>query len=294
MSPLVYWQLDVFAERPLAGNGVAIFPDARQLSPAAMQALTRELRQFESVFLLPGAGANEYQARIFTMEEELPFAGHPVIGTAALLHHLHCPGASASASAEWTLRLLAKSVTVRTRRQERGFYAKMAQGRSEFGAPLTHEQALRFAEAFGLSTTELDSRYPATVVSNGLPYLLLPVSAQGLERAKQQRSFDAELAAQGADFVYLLDVDGREGRTWDPLGLIEDIATGSAAGPVAAFLVKYGLQRHDERFSLNQGRFLDRPSRLDVCVAADGHVSVGGSVQLLARAELLVEASELG
>jgi len=290
MSPLVYWQLDVFAERPLAGNGVAIFPDARQLSPAAMQALTQELRQFESVFLLPGASANAYQARVFTMEEELPFAGHPIIGTAALLHHLHCPGASA----EWSLQLLAKNVTVRTRRQDRGFYAEMDQGRSEFGAPLAREQALRFAEAFGLSTTELDSRYPATVVSNGLPYLLLPVTAQGLARAKQQRAFAAELAALGADFVYLLDVDAREGRTWDPLGLIEDIATGSAAGPVAAYLVKYGLQRHDERFRLNQGRFLDRPSRLDVCVAADGHVSVGGSVQLLARAELLVDASELG
>jgi trans-2,3-dihydro-3-hydroxyanthranilate isomerase len=290
MSPLVYWQLDVFAERPLAGNGVAIFPDARQLSSASMQALTQELRQFESVFLLPGASANAYQARIFTMEEELPFAGHPIIGTAALLHHLYCPGASA----EWSLQLLAKNVTVRTRRQDRGFYAEMDQGRSEFGAPLAREQALRFAEAFGLSTTELDSRYPATVVSNGLPYLLLPVTAQGLARAKQQRALAAELAALGADFVYLLDVDAREGRTWDPLGLIEDIATGSAAGPVAAYLVKYGLQRHDERFRLNQGRFLDRPSRLDVCVAADGHVSVGGSVQLLARAELLVDASELG
>jgi trans-2,3-dihydro-3-hydroxyanthranilate isomerase len=290
MSPLVYWQLDVFAERPLAGNGVAIFPDARQLSSAAMQALTQELRQFESVFLLPGANANAYQARVFTMEEELPFAGHPIIGTAALLHHLHCPGASA----EWSLQLLAKNVTVRTRRQDRGFYAEMDQGRSEFGAALAHVQALRFAEAFGLTSTELDSRYPATVVSNGLPYLLLPVTAQGLARAKQQRAFAAELAALGADFVYLLDVDAREGRTWDPLGLIEDIATGSAAGPVAAYLVKYGLQRHDERFRLNQGRFLDRPSRLDVCVAADGHVSVGGSVQLLARAELLVDASELG
>jgi predicted PhzF superfamily epimerase YddE/YHI9 len=63
---------------------------------------------------------------------------------------------------------------------------------------------------------------------------------------------------------------------------------------VAAFLVQHGLQRHDEGFSLNQGRFLNRPSRLDVCVAADGHVNVGGSVQLLARAELLVDAAQLG
>ncbi|MGH8353937.1 MAG: PhzF family phenazine biosynthesis protein, partial [Pseudomonas sp.] len=79
-----YWQLDVFAERPLAGNGLAVFPDARGLSPAAMQALTQELRQFESLFLLPGGGPSEYAARIFTVEEELPFAGHPILGAAAL------------------------------------------------------------------------------------------------------------------------------------------------------------------------------------------------------------------
>ncbi len=290
MSPLVYWQLDVFAERPLAGNGVAIFPDARPLSPAAMQALTQELRQFESIFLLPGASANTYSARVFTVEEELPFAGHPLLGAAALLHHLHCP----VASAEWTLQLAAKSVQLRTRRQGQGFYAEMDQGLAEFGAQLSREQALVFAEAFSLSAADLDGRYPAMVVSTGLPYLLLPVTAEGLARAKQRRALDAELAAYGAAFVFLLEVDGHEGRTWDPLGVIEDIATGSAAGPAAAFLVRHGLHRHDAAFSLNQGRFLNRPSRLDVCVGADGHVSVGGSVQLLARAELHLAPVELG
>ncbi|WP_137818275.1 PhzF family phenazine biosynthesis protein [Pseudomonas sp. 2FG] len=290
MSPLVYWQLDVFAERPLAGNGLAVFPDARPLSLAAMQALTRELRQFESIFLLPGAPPDEYGARIFTMEEELPFAGHPIIGAAALLHHLHSP----AATAEWTIRMAAKSVHLRTRRHGQGFYAEMDQGLAEFGARLNSEQALVFAEAFSLSVADLDGRYPATVVSTGLPYLLLPVTPQGLVRARQRRAFDAELAAYGAAFVFLLEVDGHEGRTWDPLGVIEDIATGSAAGPVAAFLVQHGLHRRGEAFSLNQGRFLNRPSRLDVCVAGDGRVSVGGSVQLLARAELHVSAGELG
>lgn len=289
MSPLVYWQLDVFAERPLAGNGVAVFPDARQLTPAAMQALTRELRQFESIFLLPGSDPQVQGARIFTLEEELPFAGHPILAAAALLHHLQDP----ATDAEWTLQLTAKSVRLLTRRQERGFYAQMDQGVAEFAAQLAPAQAQVIAEAFGLSSAQLDRRYPASVVSTGLPYLILPVTAQGLAQARQQRTLDAELATHGAAFVFLLDVDNHEGRTWDPLGVIEDIATGSAAGPVAAFLVEHGLHRRAAPFSLNQGRFLGRPSRLDVCLGSDDRVSVGGSVQLLARAELRVDPREL-
>ena len=289
MSPLVYWQLDVFAERPLAGNGVAVFPDASQLTPAAMQALTRELRQFESIFLLPGSDPRVQGARIFTLEEELPFAGHPILGAAALLHHLQ----DQTMEAEWVLQLAAKSVRLLTRRQERGFYAQMDQGVAEFAAQLDPIQAQVIAEAFGLSGAQLDRRYPASVVSTGLPYLILPITAQGLAQAKQQRTLDAELASHGAAFVFLLDVDNREGRTWDPCGVIEDIATGSAAGPVAAFLVEHGLHRRGEPFSLNQGRFLGRPSRLDVCQGSDGRVNVGGNVQLVACAKLLVDPRDL-
>ena len=290
MSPLVYWQLDVFAERPLAGNGVAVFPDASRLTPAAMQALTHELRQFESIFLLPDSEPQVHRARIFTLEEELPFAGHPILGAAALLHHLQD---HQTTDAEWTLQLAAKSVRLLTRRQERGFYAQMDQGVAEFTAQLDTAQAQVIAEAFGLSGAQLDRRYPATVVSTGLPYLILPITAQGLAQAKQQRTLDTELASHGAAFVFLLDVDNREGRTWDPFGVIEDIATGSAAGPVAAFLVEHGLHRRGEPFSLNQGRFLGRPSRLDVCLGNDGRVSVGGNVQLVARAELQMDPREL-
>ncbi|MDO8696400.1 MAG: PhzF family phenazine biosynthesis protein [Pseudomonas sp.] len=285
-----YWQLDVFTERPLSGNGLSAFADARGLSSAAMQALTIELRQFESIFLLPGANAQEYSARIFTMEEELPFAGHPIIGAAALLHHLHNP----AEQAQWTLHLPSKSVAITSRRQGQGFYAEMDQGQAEFGQVLSQAEAREFGAAFGLSCSDLDSRYPATVVSTGLPYVLLPVSSAGLAKAKQCRLLDVELLSCGAAFVYLLDVDGLEGRTWDPAGQVEDIATGSAAGPVAAYLVNQGVRRPGEAFSLNQGRFLQRPSRLDVCVAIDGRVRVGGHVQLLARAELLIDPKQLG
>jgi trans-2,3-dihydro-3-hydroxyanthranilate isomerase len=282
-----YWQMDVFAEHPLTGNGLAVFPDARSLSTTAMQRLTQELRQFESIFLLPGEGAAQFSARIFTAEEELPFAGHPVIGAAALLHHLHAP----DEHAQWTLQLSAKCVQVNSRRLAQGFYAEMDQGQAEFGQRLDNSSVHAVANAFGLEDDQLDHRYPATVVSTGLPYLLLPVTAAGLAAARQRRLLEVELRACGAAFVFLLDVDSREGRTWDPAGIIEDVATGSAAGPVAAYLVAHGLQARGDAFTLNQGRFLQRPSQLEVCVCADDRVRVGGHVQLVARAELLVAAA---
>lgn len=282
-----YWQVDVFAERVLAGNGLAVFPDARGLSPAAMQGLTQELRQFESIFLEPSAQPGEFAARVFTVEEELPFAGHPILGAAALLHHLHAPGEHA----EWALQLRDKRVTLATRRQGQSFYAEMDQGIAEFGVELDARAAQGFAAAF---SSEWDSRHPPQVVSTGLPYLLLPVTGAGLANARQQRPLDDDLAAIGAAFVFLLDVDAREGRTWDPLGVVEDIATGSAAGPVAAWLVERGLERREQGFALNQGRFLGRPSRLDVQVTGEGRVQVGGAVQLLAHARLLPEPGRLG
>ncbi|MFC4860708.1 PhzF family phenazine biosynthesis protein [Pseudomonas sp. MAHUQ-62] len=282
-----YWQVDVFAERVLAGNGLAVFPDASELTATAMQELTRELRQFESIFLAPLDAPNAFSARVFTVEEELPFAGHPILGAAALLHHLH----GGKSDASWLLHLPEKQVRIATRRQNKGFYAEMDQGPAVFGKVLDEAAADTFAAAF---SSERDRRYPAQVVSNGLPYLLLPVTSAGLAAAKQRESLDDALAGIGAAFAFLMDVDAREGRTWDPLGVVEDIATGSAAGPVAAWRVAQGLDPADKPFALAQGRFLGRPSRLDVCVTAAGNVLVGGEVQLLSHARLLPTPADLG
>ncbi|SDI46653.1 phenazine biosynthesis protein PhzF family [Pseudomonas delhiensis] len=286
MSPQHYWQLDVFAERPLGGNGLAVFADARGLADATLQALTQELRQFETLFLYPTAQLDTYGARIFTLEEELPFAGHPLLGAAALLHHIHQRGEQE----HWTLQLAAKDVNLTTRRHGQGFIAQMNQGQAQFGAVLDDEARRWFAEAFSLQASDL-AGYPASVVSTGLPYLLLPVRGEALGRIRQRAELSTpmgeRLAALGAAFVFLLDVDGREGRTWDSAGLVEDIATGSAAGPVAAYLVELGKARRGETFELHQGRFLGRPSLLEVRVGDDDQVQVGGKVQLLARAELL-------
>ncbi len=175
-----YWQVDVFAERPLTGNGLAVFDDASALDDAAMQAWTRELRQFESIFLLPGDDPRAFRARIFTLEEELPFAGHPLLGAAALLHHLR----GGDNEQHWTLHLASKSVALRSVRAGSGFYAEMDQGRAEFGATPDAGTCRWFAEAFSLSANDL-SGHPPRVVSTGLPYLLLPVTAEALGRARQ-------------------------------------------------------------------------------------------------------------
>ncbi|MDF3934732.1 PhzF family phenazine biosynthesis protein [Pseudomonas citronellolis] len=282
MSFLHYWQLDVFAERPLGGNGLAVFADARGLADATLQALTQELRQFESIFLFPSAELDTYAARIFTPEEELPFAGHPLLGAAALLHHIHQRGEQE----HWTLQLASKDVNLTTRRHGNGFIAQMNQGQAQFGAVLDEEERRWFAEAFSLQANDL-ADYPAHVISTGLPYVLLPVRSEALGRIRQRAELGERLAALGAAFVFLLDVDNREGRTWDNAGLVEDVATGSAAGPVAAYLVALGKARRGETFELNQGRFVGRPSLLEVRVGDDDQVQVGGKVQLLAHAQLL-------
>ncbi len=273
-----WFQADVFGSAAsFTGNGLAVFPEAGALTSAQMQTLTRELRQFESIFLGAPSGA-VWPARIFTMDEELPFAGHPALGAAAVLHHLHSP---AEATA-WTLRLgVGRDVRLQTRRTAGGFEAEMDQGPAHFGAPV---QDASLPVALGLSAADLDPALPVQTVSTGLPHLIVPVRQGVLERARiLEPSFEARLSRHGARFVYLLDVDAREGRTWDNQGAVEDVATGSAAGPAVAYLVRHGRARAEETVSLQQGRFAGRPSVLNARIVAEGGARVGGRVEIVAE-----------
>ncbi|GGM05305.1 hypothetical protein GCM10009425_15870 [Pseudomonas asuensis] len=286
MPPLVYWHADVFANRPLAGNGVAIFPDATGLPVSTQQKLTQELRQYESIFLEPQAQPNTFGARIFTMEEELPFAGHPLFGAAALLHHQQ----GQAEQETWQIELAEKTVTLVTHRTATSYYAEMNQGPAHWGQQLDQQQSQWFAQAFSLRLRDLNADYPATVVSTGLPYLILPVKGSQLAHARiTVDDLEARLHAIGAAFVYVLDVERGEGRSWDNAGLVEDIATGSAAGAAAAYLIRHGCQSVGQPFVIHQGGFTGRPSRIDVCVEEQGAVRVGGHVHLLSRAECVVE-----
>ncbi|MCK9240238.1 PhzF family phenazine biosynthesis protein [Desulfocurvus sp.] len=290
LPPGLAWrQADVFSRLPLGGNGLAVFADARGLDAALMQALTRELRQFESIFLTPGERPGAWRARMFTVDEELDFAGHPVLGAACVLHEARdmARGAAPAEAATWTLALNAREVTVATRRAGSWYEAEMDQGAPLFGPPLDGDTARALLRAQGLDESDLAPGLPARMVSTGLPYLLVPLR-RGLERARPASAdFAALLAAVGAHFCYPLDIAAREGRSFDNHGLLEDPATGSAAGPAGAYLVRHGLARPGQELTIRQGRFVHRPSEIRVCVQgparAPERVLVAGDVVMAAR-----------
>jgi PhzF family phenazine biosynthesis protein len=137
---------------------------------------------------------------------------------------------------------------------------------------------------------DLDTRLPLEVVSTGLRYLIVPVQKGALARAHiAHRELDVALGEVGADYAYLLDTDAREGRHWNNDGVVEDAATGSAAGCVAAYLHRHGQLCDDQNTELRQGRFINRPSRIGISArSTDGgvRVRVGGEVVLVGSGRL--------
>lgn len=279
ISGLQYRQADVFSRSPLAGNGLAVFPDASRLDGAVMQALTQELRQFESIFLTATDDPAVYRARMFTEEEELDFAGHPILGAAAVLHDQ----TGDVDERDWTLKLNAKDATVTTRRRENWYEAWMDQGAPEFCDPLSENEARQFLEAMNLRPEDLEPGLPVQTVSTGLPYLMVPLRS-GLDNLNiTHPEFEAMLATVGAKFSYPLDIATREGRSFDNRGILEDVATGSAAGPAAAYLMHHGQAAPGETVIIRQGRFVGRPSEILTRTEGAERVFVGGDVAMVAK-----------
>jgi PhzF family phenazine biosynthesis protein len=299
-----FQHVDVFADTPFTGNSLTVFlsdgPVSRAdgaVSAAQMLSVTREFRHFESIFLEPTAAQDRWRARVFDLEEELGFAGHPVLGAAAVLHDR----AGGDRARRWTIELPAKTVTVETAGDGTvcdgtvcdgtGFRAVLDQGRPEYGPSVTGAAVAPVLDGLGLGLADLAPGFEPAVVSTGLRYLVIPVSAAALARAAiTAPDFAGRLAAAGAQFAYLLDPDGLEGRHWTNDGRVEDVATGSAAGTAGAYLARAGRVAPNQPFVLHQGRFTGRPSRIQVEPRgrADdiGQVLVGGQVALVARGKL--------
>ncbi|MFF5471385.1 PhzF family phenazine biosynthesis protein [Streptomyces achromogenes] len=283
--PLHYRHVDVFAARAYTGNTLAVFPDTHGLSAAQMLTITQELRHFETIFLGGADKAHHVTARVFDLCEELDFAGHPVLGAAAVLHERD----GAPGPLRWTFRLTGRTVEVSTRRTTAGYHAALDQGAPAFLATVPARDRTEVAAALNLPGRAL-ADLPLRVVSTGLRYLIVPVVA-GLAEAKIVRSDFAELAGRyGAQFAYVLDVEAFEGRHWNNDGVLEDIATGSAAGCVGAYLARHRVVPVEEEFALRQGRFAGRPSTLTVLPQgrpdALRNIRVGGDVSMVARGSL--------
>lgn len=277
LRTLPFSLVDVFAREPLSGNGLSVFLLDEELPTLAMQRITQEMRQFETIFLRRIGGTSRFQARIFTMEEELPFAGHPIIGAAVFLH-VELYSADESVDVEFVMS--DRIIHATSRRQGTSYFAEMDQGVAVVEPPLPTAKNEVFLKALNLCFSDRAPGLPLQVISTGLPYLIVPIDSN-LEGARiATPDFAALLATVGAKFVYVLDVRRSEGRTWDNDGRVEDIATGSAVGPAAAYLVTHKLAATGTDLIVAQGRFLNRPSELHATVRGGSTlgVSVHGQV----------------
>ncbi len=284
MPSLDYFHVDVFSDRPFSGNSLPVFMDGGDLDADEMLKITQELRHFETIFLQPTARADTMRARVFDLFEELPFAGHPLLGAAAVLHHRSGqPG-----EVTWRFILPAKEVTVATERTATGFSGLLDQGAPEFLGEIDVRSMI--ARAFALTASDLDPDLPLEVVSTGLRYLIVPVRPGALQRARIATDITDLLREQGAQFAVLFDKAAVEIRHWNNDGVIEDVATGSAAGTIGAFCVMHGLAAARTPFTLHQGRFTGRPSRLRLLVEVEREaittVKIGGEVAIVGRGTL--------
>ena len=279
-------QMDVFAEQPLEGNGLAIFTDARGLTTSEMQSLARETNLCETTFILPRAHEVERErgvhVRIFTVREELEFAGHPTLGTASWLYLNHTVFAG---TGEITLDLRVGPIPVNFPAQQSGLgvYGTMRQNDPAFG---TIHEPNAIAAALGLSLDDLDPALPVQTVSTGMAFCVVPL--QSLEVAARlaipQPLAQAYLARSDAKFFHCITrASTNSGADWHARMQFyngEDPATGSASGCTIAYLVRHSLAASGQIIVLEQGVEMLRPSRIYVQAAIDGDrvcdVRVGG------------------
>ena len=275
----VTW-LDVFTAVPLAGNGLCVVHDADDIDDATMLAIARETRLSETTFVQTATTREaDYRNRIFTLQGELAFAGHPSLGTAVAVAHAR--GATTAGYVQETASgLQPVEVTLDGTRA----HASMRQNASRFGAE--HDRATVMAAA-GLSADDAHPTWTPQVVSTGVPHLMAPVRDEdALRRAAVDPALLPTLVREaGVVCLYLAAVDPQTGDArarsffMGDVGPLEDPATGSAAGPLVAYLAeRAGL----EQLVVRQGDELGRPSMLQARVHPDG-VIVEGDVVLVAE-----------
>jgi len=284
-------QIDVFTDRVLTGNALAVCLDGRGLTTAQMQALARETNLSETTFILPGdAGAerqNAVRVRIFTVQEELPFAGHPTLGTAFVLR-------GQSGAAEIRLFLNVGMVPVRFEDQPDGpSFGEMTQIEPTFGPVHTREAVAR---AVGLGLEDLDLNLPIETVSTGLSYTIVPLRTLEIARALRLDGARSQeyLEQSGGKFFYFVTRETADTAARLHARMLfyngEDPATGSAAGCAAAWMTAHGIAQPDERVLIEQGLEMHRPSKIFVRAGKHDNrvvnVRVGGNAVEVMRGEL--------
>ena len=303
---LDYFVVDVFTETGLAGNPLAVVMNTVNLSSERMQAIAREFNLSETTFVARRLPAVErvdgVRVRIFTTVEELPFAGHPTLGSACVIK-MHAP--EAVSGDLLTLSLNVGQVPVRFSEAPSGsgaLFGEMTQRDAEFGEELEAKEA---AWLLGLLAEDLDPALPPQIVSTGTAFAIVALrSHETLERLQvSQREATRWLRERGARWFYVLGPTGDKEPAWRARMQFnggEDPATGSAAGCAIAYLVKRGAVASGERILLRQGVEIGRPSELYVSAEIEGgsetgepakvtRIRVAGSTVLVAKGKLKLQ-----
>lgn len=286
-------QWDVFTSTPLEGNSLAVFFDGRGLSDAEMQAIAKEMNLSETTFIFPRDAATERErgvrVRIFTVAEELPFAGHPSLGTAFALR-------AQNQADKIVLDLNVGKVPVSFESANgKPAFGEMTQLDPKFG---TRHDREAVARATGVPLEDLDESLPIQTVSTGVPFAIAPLkSLPALQRLQINLSRTAEyLEKSEGKFFYFVSREtvNPEARLQSRMLFYngEDPATGSAAGCTAAWMVQHGVAKPDERVLIEQGVEMGRPSKIFVRASRSDNrvvnVRVGGNSVEVMRGEVFL------
>lgn len=294
---LPFVQVDVFTSVPLEGNQLAVFTDGRGLTADQMQSLAREMNLSETTFILPRDAATEkergVQVRIFTVNEELPFAGHPTLGTAMVLRGGAADGDKGAD--EIALDLKVGRIPVRFSTRDGLPFGVMTQRDPEFGARHSREEVARAA---GLAAGDLADDLPIQTVSTGNAFIIVPLKSLAvLEKlAPTWAAMKGYLEKTSARFFYFVSREAVNPEASLQARMIfyngEDPATGSAAGPCAAWAVHYGVVPPDQQALLEQGVEMKRRSRIFLSAEREGNkivnVRVGGHAVEVVRGEVFL------
>ena len=301
VTDLEYFVVDVFTDTPLQGNPLAVVMNTCGLDAAQMQAMAREFNLSETTFIERRPPeverAEGVRVRIFTPQEELPFAGHPTLGTASVLHW-NAPETVREGVVTLALNVGPIPVRFEQRAHGAGLFGEMRQRDPEFGAKLN---APEIAPLIGLNPEDMDSTLTPQVVSTGNPFAIVMLrSVEALGRLKvDQEKATAWLRERGARWFYVL-APVRD-QTQGPVQLYrarmqfyggEDPATGSAAGCAIGYLVGCGAAPSQTRVHVRQGVEIGRPSDLFLTATKDSarvtDVRVAGSTVLVAKGRLFL------
>jgi trans-2,3-dihydro-3-hydroxyanthranilate isomerase len=295
MQKFQYCLVDVFTDRAFGGNPLAVFTDARGLSPDTMQDLAREFNLSETTFVLPAQDPqNDYRVRIFTPAVELPMAGHPTVGTAFILAHKHLVQIT---QPETTITFEEGVGPIPVTFKAQAGHLQLIQMRQPlptFGATFSNRAAI--AEMLSLDLADLDTTLPLEVVSCGVPFLYVPIRSLAAMRAIQfrrdvwERTLRDFEASQVFAFTQEVEVAGStvHSRMFAPaMGVAEDPATGAASGPLGCYLVRHGRATSSgtAEFVSEQGIEMGRPSFIQIAIEHEGEhitgVYVGGQCHFM-------------